>query len=50
MKLLTYLLLINGIAAKQTFVKIVGQASNATQLAAIINTNKTTPQSANSFA
>jgi len=46
MKLLTYLLLVNGIAATQS----VDQASNMTQLAATTSTNTTTPQPANSLA
>ena len=50
MKLLTYLLLVNGIAATQSVVKIVDQASNATQLAVATNASTTTPQSANSLA
>ena len=50
MKLLTYLLLVGGIAA--TPIEVVDQASNATQPAATTstNTNTTTPQSTNSLA
>jgi len=50
MKLLAYLLLVHGIDATQTIVKIVDQASNATQPSAASNANTTTPQSSNSLA
>lgn len=50
MKLQTYLILANVIAATQSIVKIVDQPSNATQLAASSNASTTTPQSSNSLA
>ena len=50
MKLLTYLLLVHGIDATQTIVKIVDQAANATKLSVATNASTTTPQSAISLA